>query len=366
MNKLSTILKALDAIAPLSLAEPWDNVGLIAGDPGARVSRAIACIDYTPAVAREAREQRCELVLAYHPPLFDGVKKITADGPSSLVFDAIARGVAIYSPHTALDIADGGTNDMLADALALQDRRPLKLISGATQQYKLVTFVPESAIEAVSTALFDAGAGHIGKYSSCGFRSEGTATFFGSAETRPAVGQSQTLEKVPEIRVETLVPIEQVAAVLAALKHSHPYEEPAFDLLQLAAPPRSVGMGRIGTLPGDVTADMLINRLKRELGIDHVLAAGDTSKLVRRAAVCAGSCGKLLDDVLAAKADLYLTGEMRHHDAIKAARCGLTVVCTLHSNSERAVLKRLAQRLRDETTLEVLLSQADQDPFRVA
>src|SRR5205085_12684287 len=142
---------------------------LIVGDPEQPVMAVMLTIDYTAAVADEARAAKCDAIVAYHPPLFEAVKRMTSNGSTSLVFDAIRRGVALYSPHTALDVAEGGTNDVLADILALQDRVPLKLIEPKVTQYKLVTFVPENALEKVGEALFEAGAGRIGNYSSCSF-----------------------------------------------------------------------------------------------------------------------------------------------------------------------------------------------------
>ena len=362
--RLAQLVDALDDIAPIRFAESWDNVGLLVGDPAQDVTGAMLTIDYTPEVACEAAGARANAIVAYHPPIFDAVKRVTSTGSTGLIFDAIRRGVAIYSPHTALDVAPGGTNDLLADVLELRERAPLKLSQTKATQYKLVTFVPHEALEKVSRALFDAGAGRIGNYTSCSFRTKGSGTFFGEEGASPAVGQAGKLEEVEEIRLETVVPITRIEPVIRALRESHPYEEPAFDLNQLAAPPEGIGIGRVGKLPENVTADMLANRIKRELEIDRLLVAGDPSRLVRRAAVCAGACGNLLDDAIAQQVDFYLTGEMRHHDALKAARAGVTVICTLHSNSERAVLKRLAEQLRHRLSgLAVHVSRKDHDPF---
>ena len=357
----------MEELAPTRHAESWDNVGLLVGDAAQDVSGAMLTIDYTPEVACEAAGAKANVIVAYHPPIFDAVKRVTSGGSTGLIFDAIRRGVAIYSPHTALDVAPGGTNDMLADILELRERAPLKLAQTKATQYKLVTFVPHEALEKVSRALFEAGAGRIGNYTSCSFRSPGTGTFFGEEGTNPAVGQSGKLETSEEVRLETVVAINRIDEVIRALRAAHPYEEPAFDLNQLAAPPEGLGIGRVGKLPENVTADMLANRIKRELEIDRLLIAGDPQRLVRRAAVCAGACGNLLDDAIAQRVDLYLTGEMRHHDALKAARAGVTVICTLHSNSERAVLKRLAEQLRQRLPgLAVHVSQKDRDPFAIA
>ncbi|HEV2294313.1 MAG TPA: Nif3-like dinuclear metal center hexameric protein [Tepidisphaeraceae bacterium] len=364
--QLQTVVQALNEIAPTRNAEAWDNVGLLAGDPGQDVSRAMLCIDYTDDVAAEAAGAECDLIIAYHPPLFQAVKRLTA---GSVVFDAIRRGLAIYSPHTALDVADGGTNDMLADAIGIgtgaEARSPLRLIEPKAHQYKLVTFVPEKDAQRVADALFNAGAGRIGNYSRCSFQSSGTGTFYGEPGANPTVGQAGQLERAAEVKVETVMPIARMSEVLVALRKAHPYEEPAFDLVQLAAPPEKLGQGRIGALP-PTPREQVIERIKRELELDQVLVAGPTDGTITRAACCAGACGDMLDDAIGQKADLYLTGEMRHHDAIKAARAGLTVVCTLHSNSERAVLKRLSRRLSESLpSLPVHLSQTDRDPFDI-
>ena len=368
--KLSQVIDVLEEIAPTLYAEAWDNVGLLVGDREQEVTRAICCIDYTPAVAAEAAAQRCDLVIAYHPVIFDGIKRIVPGETTNVVFDAIRRGIAIYSPHTALDVADGGTNDMLADAIgiATETRAPLRLIESKANQYKLVTFVPEQDVDRVAAALFNAGAGRIGNYTQCSFRSPGTGTFFGEeGATNPAVGQSGKLERADEIRIETVVPIARLTDVLAALRAAHPYEEPAFDLVQLAAPPEKLGQGRVGKLSSPTSREQVIDRIKRELGLSHLLIAGPTSDTVTTAACCAGSCGEFVKDALKANAEFFLTGELRHHDALAASNAGMTVVCTLHTNSERAVLKRVIARLCGTLSgFEAVLSTEDRDPFVVS
>jgi dinuclear metal center YbgI/SA1388 family protein len=365
--QLARVVDVLEEIAPTRHAESWDNVGLLAGDPGRAVSKAMLAIDYTPEVAAEAEAEACDLVVAYHPPIFQPLKRVVATDASALVFDALRRGVAIYSPHTALDVADGGTNDMLADAIGLvpATRGPLRLVQPKAEQYKLVTFVPQKDLDRVSDALFAAGAGRIGNYTRCSFRSPGTGTFFGEEGANPVVGESGRLEEAQEVKLETVLPIALLSDALAALRSSHPYEEPAFDLVQLAAPPEKLGQGRIGTMP-PAERSAVVERIKQELELSHLLVAGPTEGAITTAACCAGSCGDLLDDAIAQGARLYLTGEMRHHDALKAARAGVTVVCTLHSNSERAVLKRLKARLADRAAdLLTVLSRRDRDPFAV-
>jgi dinuclear metal center YbgI/SA1388 family protein len=365
---LSSLVDALEHIAPTRHAETWDNVGLLVGDPAHAVNGVMLTIDYTPEVACEATGAACDAIVAYHPPIFEPLKRVTSSGTSAAVFDAIRRGVAIYSPHTALDVAEGGTNDVLADVIGMSktDRAPLRLAETKATQYKLVTFVPQDAVARVSEAIFAAGAGRIGQYSSCSFRSPGTGTFFGEEGTNPTIGQAGKLEEASEVRLETVVPIAKVLAVVTALRQSHPYEEPAFDLNALAAAPEGVGLGRIGALDPPAPREQLFDAIKRGLGIDRLLIAGPTTGTVGRAAVCAGACGNLVNDALAQKAEMYLTGELRHHDALKAAAAGMTVVCALHSNSERATLRRLRERLTEKLPdLPIHVSQKDRDPFAI-
>lgn len=360
--KIEDMVHVMQHIAPTKLAESWDNVGLLVGDLAAALSGLMLCIDYTPQVAREAEKAGCNGIIAYHPAIFHPLKRVH---PESIIFDAIRRGVSIYSPHTALDVAEGGTNDMLADAVGLIQRRPLRPLTATSNQYKLISFMPEQVVESISDALFKAGAGRIGNYSQCSFRSPGMGTFFGDSSTHPAVGKAKQLQTVEEVRLEVIVNSDDLAHVVATLRNIHPYEEPAFDLIPLTAAPSGLGMGRVGTMP-PVPCIEVLDRIKQSLGTSHLLVAGRVDRDVSSAAVCAGACGEMLNDALAHNAQLYLTGEMRHHDALRAAQEGMTVVCALHSISERAVLKRVKQRLEaDLPDVPVLLSQADHDPFSI-
>ncbi|MGZ3419753.1 MAG: Nif3-like dinuclear metal center hexameric protein [Polyangiales bacterium] len=357
--ELRAVVYVLERIAPTAHAETWDNVGLLCGDPSQPVARALLTIDCTRAVVDEAERIGASLIVSYHPPIFEDLKRIKA---GSVPFEAIRRGIAIFSPHTALDVAEGGTNDVLADALGMTERKPLRLSASKDSLYKLVTFVPVAAVEKVSRAVFDAGAGKIGDYSSCSFRMQGTGTFFGEEGTNPVVGQAGKLEEAQEIRLETVVPIARVSEIVAALRASHPYEEPAFDLMRLAPPPEGPGIGRIGTVSG--TRGALVDRLKKALDLGHALVAGDLDRNATRAAVCAGAGGELLKDALSQKAELFVTGELRHHDALKAMAAGATVVTLRHTASERCTLPHLRDRLgRELPDLKVSISTEDREPF---
>lgn len=369
MTPLAELLRALETIAPLGLAEPWDNVGLLVGDRAATVSRALLTIDYTDDVAAEVRREKADLVIAYHPVIFDGQKRITADRSMRLIFEAIRDGIAIYSPHTAFDVADGGTNDVLADTLSLGNRKPLRYRETKPTHYKLVTFVPSDAVDRVADALFSAGAGSIGKignYTHCSFRSAGTGTFKGNERSNPTVGEPGKLERAEEVRLEVILEHAFAQRAVDALKKAHSYEEVAFDLQMLAPLTVPAGIGRVGTLPSDITLEMVGNLLKRALGVDHLLYAGDKDAMIRTVALCAGAGGDLLKDAVAARADLFITGELRHHGVLEALRAGMNVICTLHTHSERLALTHLARRLGEAVPkVDFIVSSVDRDPLSI-
>jgi dinuclear metal center YbgI/SA1388 family protein len=358
--KIRDLVRALEAIAPTRFAAPWDNVGLLVGDEASPLSRVLLTIDCTAEVLHEARRDRSEAIVSYHPPIFEASKRFVA---GSVAFEAACAGIAIHSPHTALDVADGGTNDVLADVLSMAEREPLRPLETRDAELKLVTFVPPAHLDAVTQAVFGAGAGRIGNYSSCAFHAPGIGTFVGGEGTHPAVGQPGRLEESTELRLETVVPLSRVRDVLQALRGAHPYEEPAFDLVRLAAPPAAAGMGRVGRVDASSVATIL-ERIKGGLGIRHVLVAGPIDRDVSRVAVCAGSGGEFVADAIASRAQLFLTGELRHHDALRAAAAGLTVVCVLHSASERVALGSVERSLAEALPgVSIARSRTDRDPF---
>jgi dinuclear metal center YbgI/SA1388 family protein len=358
--KVADLVRALEMIAPPSFAAPWDNVGLLVGDEQSALTRVMLAIDCTRAVLDEARQESCDAIVSYHPPIFQPTKRFTA---GSIAYELARAGIALYSPHTALDAASGGTNDLLAQAVAMVDPEPLRALEFGESEVKLVTFVPQDHVEALSRSLFAAGAGRIGDYSSCSFRTKGMGTFFGEEGANPVVGEPGRLQETEEVRLETVVPLSRLKAVVSALRLTHPYEEPAFDLIRLAATPGGPGYGRVGLVQTAPTR-MVIDRAKRALGLAHVLVAGPLERDVYRVAVCAGSGGDLLGDAIASGAQLFLTGELRHHDALRAVSSGLTVVCALHSASERGVLIALERRLAEHLpNASFVRSRSDQEPF---
>ena len=361
---VARVCAAMDEIAPPALAAEWDNVGLLLGRRAARVRRLCLTIDLTEPVLAEALRRRAEMVVAYHPPIFKPIGRLTAE-ETPVLWSAARAGLAVYSPHTALDAAPGGTNDVLAGAIGMAEHRPLEPIAPPAG-CKLVVFVPPADAGRVASAAFAAGAGRIGQYAECSFRTAGVGTFRGGPGSRPAVGRPGRRQQAEELRLEVLVPRDRLGPVVEAIRAAHSYQTPAIDVYPLEPLSEGTGMGRVGPLRRPVELGTFVRRVKRALGLRRVLLGGPADRRVRLAACCAGSCGDLFRRALAAGADAYVTGEMRHHDALAAAAGGMTVLCVGHSNSERLALAHLARRLGDCLDgLEVFLARADRDPFQV-
>jgi len=372
--KIKDITAAIQKLVPLELAQDWDNVGLLIGDPQKNVKNILLTIDVTSDVVTEAKRLKADLIISYHPVIWEGLKKITADRPTGVVYDLIRSGIVVFSIHTALDSAIGGVNDGLAEIIGIQDGQPIGdyVDYPGHDNYKLVVFIPIESVARVSNAAFAAGAGTIGNYSHCSFQGQGTGTFLPLQGAKPAIGKKGKLEKVPEIRFETIVPEEKLDEVIAAMKKAHPYETPAFDVFKLYGSTQKFGLGRIGKLTQPLRIDQIIQRIKKYTGAKAIGIIGDEKRLVRTAAVCAGSCGKIINSVIAAKVDLYVTGELKHHHALAAQEANLTCICLSHSVSERFILKKFAKQLQEQVKqvrrtsggqVTIKISKKDADPF---
>lgn len=363
MPTLAVVLDYLERLAPLRLAASWDNVGLLLGERTAPVRRVMTCLTVTPESAAEAIAAKADLIVTHHPVLFRPVQRLTdANAEGRMLLSLLQAHVAIYSPHTAFDNAAGGINDSLADLLQLQQRRPLRTSSGG-QQFKIVVFVPEAAWQQVADALFAAGAGRIGQYRECSFRSPGTGTFFGSEATNPAIGQKGRREEVAEFRLEALCPKSALGATVAALRQAHPYEEPAFDIYPLHVPASGEGEGRVGVLAEPRPLREVAHRLQTALSVPHVQVIGELSRPVARVAIVCGAGGEFLSDAVRAGADMFMTGEMRFHDYLAAQAQRIALVLPGHYATERFALERLALRLQsDWPDLEVWASRHERDP----
>lgn len=370
--KLAQIQRQLQAIAPEHLAEEWDNIGLLLGDPEWQVQNGLLCIDLTASVLAEAKAKRVDLIVAYHPPIFKPLQRLVGqDWKQQIILHAARQRIAIYSPHTALDSAPEGVNDWLAAGLGQGEVTTIRPSPRLPEPrlMKLVTFVTPDAAPALRAALAQHGVGHIGAYSECSFNVDGTGTFRGNKSTRPVVGQRGRLEHVNETRVEMVCDADQLGEVTSTLRQVHPYEEPAFDVYPLSTPPSGglerAGQGRLVTLGRPVTVRALRMRVRKHLGIARLcVAAPDKMRHIRRIGLCVGAGGSLLDE--SDSIDAFITGEMPHHHVLDAVQRGISVMLAGHTETERPYLRVYRARLRHLCGSSVIwhISRSDRAPLR--
>lgn len=334
--RLADVIDVLDAAYPPHLAEGWDSVGLVCGDPDEPVESVTVAVDATPAVVARVPERG--LLLAHHPLLLRGVDTVAADTAKGSVIHSLLRtGRALFTAHTNADSAAPGVSDALAAALGLTVEAPLSPVSAQPALDKWVVYVPARDADAVREALFAAGAGRLGDYSHCSWSTAGTGQFLPLEGAAPAIGRVGAVERVAEDRVETIAPAARRRAVLAALRAAHPYEEPAFDILPMAPIPGDVGLGRIGVLPTPEPLSAFVTRVTAALPATTwgVRAAGDPAMPVQRVAVCGGAGDSLLGTVARADVQAYVTADLRHHPADEHRRAsGVALVDVAHWASE--------------------------------
>jgi dinuclear metal center YbgI/SA1388 family protein len=366
------VIEAMEAIAPVRYAAAWDNVGLLVGSTRWTADRVLLTIDLTHEVLEEAIAAKAQMIVAYHPPIFEAIKSLTdRTEKERVVLDAARARIAVYSPHTALDAAPEGVNDWMASGLGTGDVRALEAHAGmpASEAYKVVTFCPAEAVDGIRKALATVGAGNIGAYALCSFELPGTGTFVASEEARPVVGGRGTLERVEEVRLEMVCPQAALGLAVLALREFHPYEEPPIELYKLHdRPDRHIGQGRRVVLDAKVPLQEIVDPLKRALGVRQLRVATGRGAPRRHQMIglCAGAGGSLLEAAIEQGCTIFVTGEMRHHDVLAAQARGCTVILAGHTNTERGYLKVLRRRLGkalDGVTITV--SKRDADPLRV-
>lgn len=342
------IVKFLDEWAPPGASWERDNTGLQAGSLKQEVTNIMVSLDCTLPVLEEAIHRKCNLIISHHPLLFTPLKKINTDSDeiSKILSFALKNDLTLFAYHTNLDFTLGGVNTALADLLELKNTCFLEP-SPDVKQFKLAVFVPEAALEKVSSALFSAGAGVIGEYSECSFSSEGTGTFFGSENTNPALGEKGRRESVTEQRLEVLLYDWQLKDALSAIKTAHPYEEPAYDIYPVKTNTKAYGFGIIGDLPAPAIHDAFLEMVAVRINPFFTYTKGN-KEFISRVAVCGGSASELLPKAIAAGADAFITSDVRYH-AFHDAHEKIMLISAGHYETEAPVLPYLEKRLKDFT-----------------
>lgn len=362
MTRLGEVVAALEELWPSAWAESWDAVGLVVGDPDAVVRRVLFAVDPVDRVVAEAAQRNADLLVTHHPLYLRATTSVAATSPKGKVVHRLISGrCGLFVAHTNADVASPGVSDALAATLGLVDVRPLSP-SAADLLDKLVVFVPADAADRVLDAVAEQGAGAIGDYERCGWRTTGEGTFRPLPGASPAVGDVGQIASVREARLEVVLPRARRDAVVRAMLAAHPYEQPAYDVLELASVGGSRGMGRVGRLPEPVTLAELTRLAGSALPSTSwgVRAAGDPLQVVETLAVCGGAGDSLLTD--AACADAYLTSDLRHHPASEAPE-GLGLLDAAHWATEWPWLPVAARELGNAVGVDTAVSTLVTDPW---
>ena len=369
---VAQLAAALETLAPPALQLSYDNAGLLVGDPEAEVTGVLVTLDCLEATVAEAVAAGCNVVVAHHPIVFGGLRRLTGRTyVERTVMAALRAGVALYAIHTNLDsVLDGGVSGRLAAKLSLRAVRTLQPTPEALQ--KLAVYVPEAHADAVAEALWTAGAGQIGRYDEASFRTVGTGTFRPLAGARPAIGAAPAAgqaaarrEAVAEVKLEVVVPRVLAKAALDAARAAHPYEEMAYDRYDMHGAHPDYGMGAVGELPEGMAYGRWLDYLCERLGLPGLKVTADTGRPIRRVAVCGGSGASLLGAARAAGADAYVTADFKYHEFFDAE--GALVVCDVgHYESERHTTELLYEYISTRFgTFAARKTQLDTNPARL-
>lgn len=333
MTRISEIIDHFESIAPVLLQESYDNSGLQVGQADAEIGSVLLTVDVTEAVIDEAVQKKCNLIIAHHPVIFSGLKKLTGNSDvERVIIKAVKNDIAIFIAHTNLDAAAGGVNAKICEKLGLLNPKVLQPISG--QLKKLVTFIPFDAAEHVRESVFKAGAGHIGNYDWCGYNTEGTGSFRGSEDSNPFVGEKGKIHYEKEIRFETIFPGWLQKRIVQALIDSHPYEEVAYDIYPLENFLPNTGMGMLGVLPEPLDEMEFLNKIKSVFGSGCVKHTALRRKIISRVAVCGGSGSFLLKKAISERADFFISSDFKYHQFFDAEG-KIVIVDVGHFESEQ-------------------------------
>ena len=315
--QLKQITQYIESVAPLAFQESYDNAGLLVGNPDDEISGILVTLDITEEILDEAIRKKLNLIVAHHPVIFSGIKKLNGKNyVERCVAKAIKNDIALYAAHTNLDSVFGGVNSKIAEKLELRNCRILAPMPGFLK--KLVTFVPTADAENVRNALFQAGAGHIGNYDSCSFNLNGTGSFRGNGLTNPYAGIKNTLHFEEETRIETIFPKHIQTQVIRALLNAHPYEEVAYDIYPLDNEYQQGGIGMIGELESPMDELMFLQRLKETFNCQVVKHTQLLGKPISKVAVCGGSGSTYLNKAISLKADIFISGDFKYHQFFDA------------------------------------------------
>ncbi len=317
MPLIKDITNAIEAFAPLHLQEDYDNAGLITGNSNAECAGVLFSLDCTEAVIEEALQKKCNLIIAHHPIVFKGLKKLTGSNyVERTIISSIKKDIAIYACHTNIDNVIDGVNAKIAEKLGLKN---IKILSPKTELLKkLVVFAPATHAEAIREAIFSNGGGTIGDYSHCSFNADGTGTFKGNENAKPFTGEANKLNKEPEVRIETIFEAHNQNRIVSAMIAAHPYEEAAYDIYPLNNTHLKIGSGIIGELEKELSEKDFMTHVKTAFHLKTLKHTPLTNKNIKKVAICGGSGQFLLKNAIGSKADSYITSDFKYHEFFDA------------------------------------------------
>ncbi len=360
--KLKAITQFLEHQYPLSLQESYDNSGLLIGVLEMEITGVLICLDSIEKIVDEAIEKNCNLIIAHHPIIFKGLKKITESNYiERIVSKCIKNDIALYAIHTNLDNHFDGVNKEIANRIGLKNLRILQPIQGNLS--KLTVFVPKDALEKLDEAIFKAGGGQIGNYSECHFRTEGTGTFKGNENSNPQIGNKNVREAFEEFRVEYLVSNYNLRNVLNAMYASHPYEEVAYEIYPIQNSNQFEGAGMIGELETEVDEITFLTQLKTTFNCGIIRHSQLLGRKIKNVAVCGGSGSFLLSKAIQQKADIFITGDFKYHEFFDAEN-KLIIADIGHFESEQFTTNLLAERMKENfTNFAIHLTEHNTNPI---
>ncbi len=360
------IIEEFEKWSPKYLAMEGDPIGLHVGTLNKKVERVLVTLDVDEAVVDEAISKRAELIIAHHPPIFRPLKNLQTDFPQGRLMEKLIKhDIAVYAAHTNLDVAEGGVNDLLAQALGLQNTDILVQTYEA-ELVKIAVFVPESHEDQLRDALGKAGAGAIGDYEHCSYTLSGTGRFRPTADADPYIGESGKMEVTEESKIEVVVRKADKDRVIRAMIAAHPYEEVAYDVFTLENKELPMGLGRVGTLSEEMTLRNFAELVKEKLDVPFARMVGNGEDKVKKVAVLGGDGNKYISQAKRSGADVYVTGDMYFHTAQDAQAIGLNIIDPGH-HVEKVMIRGVAEYMAKHTKLqcEFIASEVDTEPFRI-
>ena len=360
--KIKEITAVIEAFAPLAYQESYDNAGLIVGNPDDEVKGALICLDSTEEIVDEAIAKNCDLIIAHHPIVFSGLKKLNGKNYiEKTIIKAIKNNIAIYAAHTNLDNVTNGVSFKMAQKIGLTNCKVLAPKGNLLN--KIVTFCPVKDADNVRQAMFDSGAGAIGNYNECSFNGEGIGTFKAGEGTTPYVGKKNEQHQEPEVKIETVVVTHQLHRVVQALIQAHPYEEVAYDIYPLNNTMNTIGSGLIGELQQEEEELAFLKRLKKDLKTESIRYTNLRKKKVKKVALCGGSGSFLLNDAIKANADIFISGDFKYHQFFDAED-KIVIADVGHYESEQFTNELFYELLTKKiTNFAVRLSEINTNPI---